>query len=118
MRRVQVRRFHQIFVQCLVRFGFAVRYIGVRAADGSVEHQADAMALSMLVFRWSVRRSGGESLHESEVRCDHALERGVPHPEIAYCTKAELDHIAMRGCTSTNGTTALGAPAESPKSRL
>ena len=62
MRRVQVRRFHQIFVQCLVRFDFAVRYIGVRAADGSVEHQADAMALSMLVFRWSVRRGGGESL--------------------------------------------------------
>ena len=50
MRRVQVRRFHQIFVQCIVRFGFTVKYIGVRAADGNVEHRADAMALSMLVY--------------------------------------------------------------------
>ena len=104
MRRVQVRRFHQIFVQCLVRFDFAVRYIGVRAADGSVEHQADAMALSKLVFRWSVRRGGGESLHDSEVRCDHALEWGVPHPETSYCTKAELDHIAMTAASSHEAT--------------
>ena len=104
MRRLRVRRFHQIFVQCLVRFDFAVRYIGVRAADGSVEHQADAMALSMLVFRWSVRRGCGESLHESEVRCDSALERGVPHPETAYCTKAELDHIAMTAASSHEAT--------------
>ena len=87
-----------------MRFDFAVRYIGVRAADGSVEHQADAMALSMLVFRWSVRRGGGESLHESEVRCDHALERGVPHPETSYCTKAELDHIAMNAALSHEST--------------
>ena len=104
MRRVQVRRFHQIFVQCLVRFDFAVRYIGVRAADGSVEHQAGAMALSKLVFRWSVRRNGSESFHESEVMCDHALERGVPHPETSYCTKAELECIAMSAASSHEAT--------------
>ena len=62
------------------------------------------MALSMLVFRWSVRRGGGENLHESEVRCDYALERGVPHPETSYCTKAELDHIAMTAASSHEAT--------------
>ena len=85
-------------------FKCCFRYIGVRAADGTLEHQADAMTLSKLVFRWSVRRGGGESLHESEVRCDYALERGVPHPETSYCTKAELDHIAMTAASSHEAT--------------
>ena len=62
------------------------------------------MTRSKLVFRWSVRRGGGESLHECEVRCDHALEWGVPHPETAYCTKAELDHIAMTAASSHEAT--------------
>ena len=83
---------------------FVVRYIGVRAADGSVEHQADAMARSMLVFRWSVRRGDSESFHESEVMCDNALERGVPHPETSYCTKAELEHIAKNAALSHETT--------------
>lgn len=85
-------------------FKCCFRYIGVRAADGTLEHQADAMTLSKLVFRWSVRRGGGESLHECEVRCDHALERGVPHPETSYCTKAELECIAMSAASSHEAT--------------
>ena len=83
---------------------FAARYIGVRVADGAVEHQADAMAFSKLVFRWSVRRGGGESLHECEVRCDNALNWGVPHPETSYCTKAELECIAMSAASSHEAT--------------
>ena len=91
----------QISVRCDVCvFKLAVRYIGVRAADGSVEHQADAAASSKLVFHWTVCRGGVESLHESEVKCDDAVERGVPHPETAYCTKAELDYIATNAASS------------------
>ena len=90
----------QIPVRCDVCFKLAVRYIGVRAADGSVEHQADAAASSKLVFHWTVCRGDAESLHESEVKCHDALNRGVPHPETYYCTKAELDHIAMNAASS------------------
>ena len=91
----------QIAVRCDVCvFKLAVRYIGVRAADGSVEHQADAAASSKLLFHWTVCRGDAESLHESEVKCDYALDRGVPHPETYYCTKAELDHIAMNAALS------------------
>ena len=82
----------------------AVGYIGVRAADGSVEHQADAVASSKLVFHWTVCRRDAESLHESEVKCDHAVERGVPHPETAYCTRAELECIAMSAASSHEAT--------------
>ena len=106
MRRVQVRcPAHvksQYDVMCV--FKLAVRYIGVRAADGSVEHQADAAASSKLVFHWTVCRGDAESLHESEVKCHHALNRGVPHPETYYCTKAELDHIAMNAASSHETT--------------
>ena len=80
-------------VVCVLNF--AVRYVGVRAADGSAVHQADAAASSKLVFHWTVCRGDAESLHESEVKCDLAVERGVPHPETAYCTKTELECIAM-----------------------
>ena len=83
---------------------FAVRYVGVRAADGSVVHQADAAASSKLVFHWTVCRGDAESLHESEVKCDLAVERGVPYPETSYCTKAELDHIAMTAASSHEAT--------------
>ena len=82
----------------------AVRYIGVRAADGSVEHQADAAASSKLVFHWTVCRGDAESPHESEVKCHDALDRGVPHPETYYCTKAELDHIAVNAASSHETT--------------
>ena len=95
----------QISVRCDVCvFKLAVRYIGVRAADGSVEHQADAAASSKLVFHWTVCRGDAESLHESEVKCHDALNRGVPHPETYYCTKAELDHIAMNAASSHETT--------------
>ena len=83
---------------------FAVRYVGVCAADGSVVHQADAAASSKLVFHWTVCREDAESLHESEVKCDLAVERGVPYPETSYCTKAELDHIAMAAASSHEAT--------------
>ena len=92
----------QYDVLCVLNF--AVRYVGVRAADGSVVHQADAAASSKLVFHWTVCRGDAESLHESEVKCDHAVERGVPHPETAYCTKAELDYIATNAASSHEAT--------------
>ena len=85
-------------------FKCCFRYIGVRAADGTLERQADAMTLSKLVFRWSVRRGGGESLHECEVRCDNALKWVVPHPEMSYCTRAELECIAMSAASSHEAT--------------
>ena len=103
-RRLRVRRLHQVFWIALCVFKCCFRYIGVRAADGTLEHQVDAMARSKLVFRWSVRRVGGESLYECEVRCDSALERGVPHPEMSYCTKAELECIAMSAASSHEAT--------------
>ena len=56
------------------------------------------------MFHWTVRRGDAESLHESEVKCDHAVERGVPHPETAYCTKAELECIAMSAASSHEAT--------------
>ena len=65
-----------------------------------MEHQADAAASSKLVFHWTVCRGDAENFRESEVKCHHALERGVPHPEASYCTKAELDHIAMNAASS------------------
>ena len=49
-------------------------------------------------------RGDAESLHESEVKCYDAVERGVPHPETSYCTKAELDHIAMTAASSHEAT--------------
>ena len=92
----------QYDVLCVLNF--AVKYVGVRAADGSAVHQADAAASSKLVFHWTVCRGDAESLHESEVKCDLAVERGVPYPETSYCTKAELDHIAMTAASSHETT--------------
>lgn len=71
----------------------------MRRADGTLEEKADAPALTNLVFTWLIQRGGQQTCHESQVRCHDAWERGVPRPQDACCTKAELDQIAANGAT-------------------
>ena len=79
-------------------------YVGIRHLDGRLEQQAEATATSKLVFQRVTRRGESKILHECEVRCDYALERGVPYPGMPYCTTAELQQIALNSATAHEAT--------------
>ena len=87
-----------------VNVSFTVGYVGIRHNDGRLEQQAEATASTKLVFKWVLRRGESEAFHDCEVRCDHALERGVPYPETSYCTKAELQQIALNSASAHQTT--------------
>ena len=88
----------------LVNATLIAGYVGIRHLDGRLDQQAEATATSKLVFKWVTRRGGSEVLRECEVRCDNALERGVPYPGMPYCTIAELQQIALNSATAHEAT--------------
>ena len=60
------------------------RYIGVERAAGDFDAALPALSLSKLGFEWSLESSAAEEPEIVTVRCDHAVQRGVPAPT-SFC---------------------------------
>ena len=69
-----------------------------------MEQNTEATASAKLVFEWVLLRGDNEAFHECEVRCDHALERGVPYPESPYGTTTELQQLALKSASAHQTT--------------
>ena len=69
-----------------------------------MEQNTEATASAKLVFEWVLLRGDNEAFHECEVRCDNALERGVPYPETPYGTMTELQQLALNSASGHQTT--------------
>ena len=67
-----------------------MRYLGVESAKGGFDKKLHAMSASTLGFEWSFEKSGKLHREVVLVRCDNAIQRGVPAPvaigKIQSCT--------------------------------
>ena len=74
----------------------------MESAKGGFDKKLQAMSASTLGFEWSFKKSGKLHREVVLVRCDHAIQRGVPAPvaagKIQSCTvelkPADLEALA------------------------
>ena len=69
-----------------------------------MEQNTEATASAKLVFEWVLLRGDNEAFHECEVRCDNALERGVPYLERPHGTMTELQQLALKSASAHQTT--------------